>query len=1274
MNGMQNSPEYDACGSYSNNLNVRFHDTVGNSRSLVAGSSVTRLSDENVCIHSQSFCFPSTLFDFASKRHETEPADVGISRRQPDTLLSLGSSYAGQNWSTDYGVFELSNGRAISCSLYSVEVSPELSSVEAGSANLNELSSCRGPLLNQRSTHFRLNKKSEMVRADADVSSSVNVAISPPVLDWGQKFLFSPSVVCLMVSNTCNDSILHVYEPYSTNIQFYPCNFTELLLGPGEVASICFVFLPRWLGLSSAHLVLQTSFGGFLVQAKGFAVESPYEIQSSTSMNVPSGWLSKHLSLSNSLDETIYVEEVTAWVSVSLGNMFHLTEAICIPDSFLESDEVRSLSMKDWLVVKSGQVGLPLMAMRPHINWDIDPRSRETIMEMDFPLDSEGKILGAFCMQLLGSSQDQPELVMVPFEIDLEKKEKFGGFSGPVTVYLDFFETFYFGGAIITISLKNSASRMLTIVKISEIAERKRFHIKYTEGLLLFPGTLTQVALISCAQLPNELHDSPFESSDIERNCMLRILTNDSSSPQIEIPCQDVFLLCSRNQKDSSIGDKHQSQNIKSGNPITGSLGSGMSSQFKAFETEEADEMVLRNWKSLGTTNGMSVLDDQELLFPMVQIGTHSSKWITVRNPSGQPVVMQLILNSGEIIEECRDMQAPSGSLVYMEPAAPKSYGFSVAESAVTEAYVQPYGEASLGPVFFSPSNPCGWRSSVLIRNNLSGVEWLPLRGFGGSHSLVLFDGSEPVQSIGFNLSMSIPLNISPLDMFFHTEETAFACSQRLSKEIHAKNVGDLPIEVRSIKVSGAKCGLDGFMVHSCKGFSLKPGESTKLLISYQTDSLAAMVHRDLELALASGILIIPMKASLPFYVLNICKKTVFWMRLKKFSVAILLVASLIFLVVCCIFPQVTAMGSQDCFDKEKISICTISNSGKSFHLPCNQKNSKFSVSAEIGCLLRSIGGGKSSKHASGNGYPDNENVAPEPQLASPLAVRPLENQRGINSLPDTQTGNSLSSFSKCATVNDSGATEASQPANLTVRIGKEKGRRRRKRKGAVTGLTALFDLSSSQSGNSTPSSPLSPVMYMTTNSTWPPSPDANQSVEARNPFARVSDRPLKEVQVSLSDSGAHMVEHNVPGKHCSNTNHFYTQEQSSAPGRSASKLVLLPPPSFPCASRPVPRIQCTSPLASTSTVAPHARAPGSNLFKQKAVQTEEKARVGNEYVYDIWGDHLSGLHLTGGLKDVTSLNSKFPESNSDSFFLKGPQTFMAKTQPRYVSFFHQEG
>ncbi|PPD88824.1 hypothetical protein GOBAR_DD14230 [Gossypium barbadense] len=1212
VNGMPKRDEYEGCEYYGDAHHVGFQETIidsTHSRSDM-GTSTTRLSVERVCSDSHSFCFPSTLPGFLTEESTLEVGGLEVSRSQSDSASSFAEQSnlrvqaSNRSWLSDHSMFKLLNGRTVSCSVYSRAGIHEFSSINTGGANQNDIS-CKGPLLSQKSTSVRMKNNKEVTKLNSfDGLSSPNVEINPPIMDWGHKYLFLPSVAYLTVANTCNDSILHIHEPFSTNIQFYPCNFSEVLLGPGEVASICFVFLPRWVGLSSAHLILQTSSGGFLVQARGFAVESPYEIQPLVNLDIPSSrQLSKNLSLFNPFDETLYVEEITSWISVSLGNSAHHTEAVCSVENFKGYNGQSLLGAEDWLVMNSDKYGFPIMAMRPSRKWEINPLSRETIVEIDLSPESEGKVFGAFCMQLQRSSQDSSDIIMVPLEVELGSKASYIDHASSLSVSLDGLVPNDGSGTVfVAISLKNSAPYVLSIVKIDEVADAKVFHIKYVEGLLLYPGAVTRVAVIACTKLSSEVHDSSFEVSNMINSCKLLLMTNESISPQIEVSCEEIIHVCVEHQENLSMAYEHQSEIVKSGNTSTGTLRAGMqlASGAKVLQTAEVDELILGNWKSQGASGGMSVLDDQEVLFPMVQVGSHCSKWITVKNPSMQPVVMQLILNSGEIIDECMSqdifVKPPSGSLVHNSSTIPVRAGFSLGESAQTEAYVHPNGRASFGPILFHPSNRCGWTSSALIRNNLSGVEWLSLRGYGGSISLVLFEGSEPIQGVEFILNLPTSLNISPLQMLFHMEETSYACSQPFSKELYAKNTGDLPLEVKSIEVSGRKCVGYGFMVHSCEGFSLEPGESTKLLISYQPDFSAGMVHRDLELALATGIFVIPMKATLPLHMLNL---------------------------------------------------------------------------SEVDSLLSSVEGAKSLKEASNGRFPNDHVRNKEERFTNRNAKLTPENDREVNSFLDPQREISLPSLpSKSAGAVNPDTKEASQTGNLTIRIGKDKGRRRRKRKGW---FKELIEVSSSQSGNSTPSSPHSPTS-VTSNRTWPLSPDVEQPIESRNPFTHLANQIREKGKVPQPISKANVLGPKVSVEHVSN-NWYSSQEQPRIPRQNVSQPVLSYSATFPCASRATTSTRSSSsPLASMSVIAPCARAPGSKLSDQKIIKAERKGRMGDEYTYDIWGDHFSGLHLNGSSRDVVAMNSSTTENNSDSFFVRGPQTLMEKSQPRSVSSFSRDG
>ncbi|KAM6591423.1 hypothetical protein CsatA_014028 [Cannabis sativa] len=1272
-NGKQKSAQYEACRSYEDHLNAAFQDV-----SSEYGNPRPYLNIDSICTGSQAFCFPSTLQGLSSNDHQLEDAAIDASGSQFDDPITVGSAEdtresKNNSWSMDYGMFKLFNGRTVSCSLNSREGTNKLSSIQLDSSIENDVSSCNAPLLNQKSTSSKAEVNIEIVKSDSfKGSSSRHVEINPAILDWGHKYMYFPSLAFLTVENTCNDKVLHVYEPFSTDSQFYPCNFSEALLGPGEAVSICFVFLPRYFGSTSAHLILQTSSGGFLIQAKGFAIESPYGIKSLVDLNASSGrrW-SRNFSLSNSFDETLSVEKVTAWVSISLGQTSVYTEAICSVRNFQDPELLDFPSIDDWLLVRSGQFGLPLMGLRPLRNWEIGPHGTETFIEIEFSVESKGKVFGALCMQLQRPSQDKFDTVVVPLEAELNGKEVHE-VSGSISASLEVLYPYNSSEAVVAISLRNGAPVLVNVVKIAEVAESKVLHIRYMEGLLLFPGSDTQVAVVICSHM----RDSPPDLPNMYENCKLHVLTNDSTSPHIEVSCQEIFNACSRNLEESSVGYEDSSVEIgESGSSRTVPLGNDLStpSETKALEASDADELVLGNWKSQGTSGGMSVLVDNELLYPMVQVGSFQAKWIFVNNPSEEPVIMQLILNSGEIINECKGtdglIQPPSsGSLVHDESNIPSRYGFSIAEKAVTEAYIHPHGSASFGPILFHPSSRCEWKSSVLIRNNLSGVEWLSLRGFGGSLSLLLHEASEPVQNIEFNLSLPISVNPSPLGIFANMEDTSYSCSQPLLKVLYAKNTGDLPLEVRKIKVSGKDCELDGFVVHTCKGFAIEPGELTKVLISYQTDFSASVVHRDLELVLATGILVIPMKGTLPMFMLNVCKKSIFWTRFKKYTTAIFVAASLLLLMFWFILPQVLTLGSYDCFCKSyKGSLATTLSTGKCPR-GLSLGNSKFSLFSEMDNLIP-----KSSPPGC-MGYPGYQVGQPDQRTQY---VRPiLENDKQSNDLSDRRKERELPSslLSQSLHIKNSDIQETPQPSNLTINIEKEKGRRRRKKKGVGNKLTALSEVSSSHSGNSTPSSPLSPAV--TPKYLWllQSQDAAEQSIEGRNhPHSQVSNQQHSDKEiVTKSISKANTLESKAIAKSPS----VSTQQQPLAPRKTATpRPVLLSSATFPSAGRPAPtNMLHSSPfLASSSPIAAHARAPGSRLDEQKNMKAEEKASIGDKYTYDIWGDHFSRLHLMGKSTNMSSLLSKAREDDYDSFFVKGPQSFMTKPQPKFSSH-RQEG
>ncbi|XXG61049.1 hypothetical protein AAC387_Pa04g2802 [Persea americana] len=1278
--GMRSSLDYDACQSYTDN-DASLPDllfSIGDISSDHGQKSLARCFDlKHVCANTNFFCFPSTLSVFLSEDGNCEQAIFKVPEYSDDSRSvsvphDIGESNS--SWFAAHATYKLLNGRMVSCSLNPVgeirdQLPPQHSNVDQ--------TTCKGPLLPTSIP----DKNSKVAESDIlDGSSSPHVAISPPLLDWGQNNLYAPSLAFLTVTNTCNDSILHVYEPFSTNPQFYSYNFEEMSLAPGESASLSFVFLPRWLGSSSAHLVLQTSLGGFLIHAKGRASGSPYGIQPLVGLDILSdGGLTKSFSLYNPFDSALFVVELAAWIAISSANTSDTAQAVCTIDALGATDEFSSiLDDKEWLNVKGSELGFPMMGIRPFGHWQVDPRGTEPIMEMKLLPHVEGKVFGALCMQLQSSSMDRTDTVIVPLEAETHRRVAYTSLTGSVSAFFDSVKACDEKGSIASaLSLRNGASHILSVVKISELTESKKlFQVKYMEGLVLFPGTITHIAVIIYTP-HDDSQDSRPELPSISSDCKLLIMTNDSFSPQIEIPCLDIVLnylghnpgsASAAAPETSYIGLEFQREQENTENSKTGSLGSNIqvSPSVKVSEIAEVDELILRNWKSHGSTSGMSVLEEDIVLFPTVKVRTHSSRRISVSNPSGKPVVMQLVLNAGAIVDQCRDSDESlehtlSTSFVCNDSMVARD-GFAIDETAITEAYVPPYGKALLGPIIFSPSNRCVWRSSALIRNNLSGVEWLHLQGFGGSISLLLLEGSEPIRNLEFNFDLPIPINVSSPELSFHMEATKAACSRPLSKVIYAKNVGDMPLEVRKIEVSGADCGSDGFVIHTCKGFALEPGESTRLLISYQTDFSASVVHRDLELALAAGILVVPMKAILPVYMLSLCRKSFFWTLLRKLSVIVLFAASVTFLLFYRIIPQSVASFGQDyLFKTEKNPIATISRADKLLRPHRNQKNSRLvkeAENSEIGFVSR---------------YSNSPNSVKEVGITAQPVQHKQNNQVQVIDRLHLQMKTSVSQSPMEKSVAEiEGLTILETPPptdNLTVRTQKEKRRRKKRAAGTCSGITGKFEVSSSQSGNSTPSSPISPVASSTPKRLWPLSSDIDHSVRAPEHLLTIAQNQRCEKEQAFKAAiEAKLQEPDTNIKSFNNSWLLSVNEQPFIPKEKVSKPVLLPSATFPGPGWRGPGSVGNSPfLSSPSVIAPHARAPGSKVSKEEPMKIKEKVRSREEFTYDIWGNHFSEFHLMGRQNDSPKVSDVF-EGESQSFFAKGPQSLIQKLPEISVS------
>ncbi|KAL6645444.1 hypothetical protein ACP70R_017052 [Stipagrostis hirtigluma subsp. patula] len=1164
------------------------------------------LGFRDACADRSSFCFSSSVAQtLLEAEHGIKEPDLEVSRElglsRPLRFLASGGGVVTCS-SVDQVITRARNG---------------LEQVGGGGVRYNA-GSCQAPLVpdNWMRASSGVPLELDGVAADVDSSvlhssSSLNVVINPPVLDWGTSDLYAASTASLTVVNLNNDSALHLYEPFSTDPQFYVYGYEDLELQPGDNASVTFIFLPKLLGSSSAHLVLQTNFGGFIIQAKGMAVRSPYQILPLTGIDVLiGGHLERNLSIYNPYDDTLYVEEVAVWVS-SLESTQQSSHIVCQLGPFDGALELTS-SSSNWYTASSADFGWHMLYVRPSEQWEVLPSKRSTIVELKLQARSEGKMFGAICLRLRNCATDPVETFVIPIDLEVHTRTYYDS-SGLVAVMFECVSSCSESGSIFSLSLRNDASKLLRIVDVSEDNRNGPmiFQVKYLNGLILFPDTVTDIALIRRTSSVPE--DISFYS------CNIVVETNSTIGSSIIIPCEDLVR--------ASLSHTANTVAAESDRPFTGPLYEDISANARTrslvsmlqaeglndvkpmiMNTVKADDTILTQWRSHGSRDGISVLIDHELMFPVVQIGLQFSKWIVIHNPSLDHVAMQLVLNSEETIGQCKTVNdACEHAFSSRSPEIDSTetrFGFSLSDTAITEAYVGPSDTALLGPIVFRPSNACMWSSMVLIRNNLSGVEMLPLRAHGGRQSIVLLEGSEPAWKLEFNFGSNVQ-NKSTLSK---SEVPSPLCGQQLSKEIHVKNSGDIPLQVTKVKISGADCGVDGFTLDNCKGFNLAPSESIRMLISFQADFSSPMVQRDLELVMSNGIFVIPMTANIPICMLSQCRKS--YLRSIHWKWLVLFFGAVAVLVLVRNVPYTTVtVSSQDSYTKIDERKSSIDESVKPSFLQHSNKKS------------RSI----------------REHRRAEEALSQKYRASVLDSSKmtDVKNNPDEQLPTtSTVSMSSTNPVEDKVSTEAPQTSeNLTIRIARDKGKRR-KRKAGGAGMAAKFEVSSSHSGTSTPPSPFSP----------------SSTPKQGSPF---SAAPSELKHENKLESGFGVEATAAPTE----TNH---EKQTRLQAAKEQPRVPSPTPGNTLPSATLLTTAWHSPLLATSSpIAPHARAPGSNLMKDKPTKRDKKAK--KEFTYDIWGDHFPGDLLGKAREAAPCKMFDASEGTSYSFFAREPQALMMK-------------
>uniref|UniRef100_A0A671TD33 Transmembrane protein 131-like n=1 Tax=Sinocyclocheilus anshuiensis TaxID=1608454 RepID=A0A671TD33_9TELE len=345
----------------------------------------------------------------------------------------------------------------------------------------------------------------------------------------------------------------------------------------------------------------------------------------------------------------------------------------------------------------------------------------------------------------------------------------------------------------------------------------------------------------------------------------------------------------------------------------------------------QAKILAQLTWPSL-------VNSSQQIHFPLTNTDSSSEEEVILENSADVPVYVQVLplalypnpsVFTGRLADRLSNINIDTNTLEFQVYKNHSSTGF-------VEGLTRPYvynmllmpGEVKSFNVRFRPITNHRVSSLLVVRNNLTVVDLIMVHGQGTTESLRLA-GKAP------GLGSSLRFKLTEAFLKDCSEAKAEEPNFTLRRTFRLENTGLLPINIRSMEISGNACEGYGFKVLNCEEFALKPNTSKDLVILFTPDFTSSRVIRELKLVTAGGsVFVFVLNASLPYHMLAVCAETLprpNW-ELELYIIVSLIMSSMFLLVIATAYLE--AQGIWEPF-KRRMSVESNSpmETGKPFDL-----------------------------------------------------------------------------------------------------------------------------------------------------------------------------------------------------------------------------------------------------------------------------------------------------------------------------------------------------
>ena len=136
---------------------------------------------------------------------------------------------------------------------------------------------------------------------------------------------------------------------------------------------------------------------------------------------------------------------------------------------------------------------------------------------------------------------------------------------------------------------------------------------------------------------------------------------------------------------------------------------------------------------------------------------------------------------------------------------------------------IQPHQKFTIGPIIFKPNNTGKVSNVLFLKNNLTILYPIKLKGEGGSGHITFINYYENIQNkkidIFNNTNFIIEINRDAYD-----ENIKY--KNNLTKKITLNNSGNLPLIIKNVTIDNNECQTDDLKISQCKEFLLDIGDT----------------------------------------------------------------------------------------------------------------------------------------------------------------------------------------------------------------------------------------------------------------------------------------------------------------------------------------------------------------------------------------------------------------------------------------------------------------